>query len=97
MARPGEGKFGKVVRKNDYEPEYQRAREREQTERYAQIRKRHPAVERKINEVMNHQGGRRARYWGIVKVRCQQYMTVLTVNAKRMVKLLLRGERPAHA
>lgn len=88
MANPGKGKFGKVVRKNQYEPVYQRARQRALTEKYARVRKEHPAIERKLNEVLNHHRGRYARYWGDAKVLCQQYMTCLTVNLKRLVVLL---------
>lgn len=88
LARPGHGAFGKVVHKTPYEPEFQRARQRARTEKYAQVRKEHPAVERKLNEVLNHHGGRHARYWGISKILIQEYMTCFTVNLKRMVTLL---------
>ena len=82
------------VAKNDYELEYQRARERAKTKEFARVRSEHPAIERKINELMNHHGGRRARYWGMAKVHIQQMMTGFVVNAKRMVRLLaaLRAE-----
>ncbi len=98
VARPGQGAFGRTVQKSDYEAEYQRARERANTEAYASIRREHPAVERKLNEVMNHHGGRHARYWGQAKVHAQECMTCFTVNVKRLVKLLscdssLRGAR----
>lgn len=88
VAKPGEGAFGRTVRKSDYESDYQRARDRAQTEEYACVRKEHPAIERKLNEVMNHHGGRCARYWGLSKVHAQECMACLTVNVKQMVKLL---------
>ena len=97
MARPRQGKFGKTVRKYDYEAEYQRARQRAETTRYAEVRKEHPAVERKLNEVMNHHYGRWARYWGLQKVLAQQYMTCLVVNVKRMMKLLQATPEVRHA
>jgi transposase len=97
MARPRQGKFGKTVRKNDHEAEYQRARQRAETTRYAEVRKEHPAVERKLNEVMNHHYGRWARYWGQQKVLAQQYMTCLVVNVKRMMKLLQATPEVRHA
>ncbi len=88
MAHPGQGAFGKTVSKNDYEAEYCRARERSQTEEFGQVRKQHPAIERKLNEVLRHHGGRRARYRGRTKVACQQYMTCFAVNLKRLVAIL---------
>jgi len=88
VSRPGQGAFGRSVQKSDYEAEYQRARERSKTEEYASVRREHPAVERKLNEVMNHHDGRHARYWGQAKVHVQECMTCFTVNVKRLVKLL---------
>ena len=80
--------------KNDHEAEYQRARERAKTDEFAAVRREHPAVERKLNELLNHHGGRRARYWGRAKVHIQQLMTGFVVNTKRIVTLLgaLRAE-----
>lgn len=88
IGTPHKGVFGRSVAKNDYEAEYERARQRAQTSEFQQVRREHPAVERKLNELMNHHGGRRARYWGRAKVRIQQLMTGMVVNAKRMVTLL---------
>ena len=94
MAEPGTGAFGRSVSKNDYEAEYQRARERAKTDEFATVRREHPAVERKLNELLNHHGGRRARYWGRAKVNIQELMTGFVVNTKRIVTLLaaLRAE-----
>ena len=94
VAKPGEGAFGRSVSKNDYEAEYQRARERAQTDEFAAVRREHPDVERKLNELLNHHGGRRARYWGRAKVHTQELMTGFVVNVKRIVNLMaaLRGE-----
>jgi len=61
----------------------------------AQIRDRLlAAVERNLNEVLNHHGGRRARSWGRAKVRIQELMTGFVVNMKHIVTLLaaLRAE-----
>lgn len=88
MPKPGTGAFGRSVTKNKHETEYRRARERATTAHHAEVRREHPAVERIINEQMNHHGGRRARYWGQAKVAAQQYLTAFTVNIKRMVKQL---------
>jgi len=87
VARPGQGAFGRTVNKSDYEAEYQRARERAKTTAYASTRQVHPAVERKLNEVLNHHGGRRARYWGLPKVDIQECMACFTVNVKRFLQL----------
>ena len=88
VANAGKGAFGRSVTKNDYEAEYQRARERANTDEYAAVRRRHPAVERKLNELMNHHGGRKARYWGRAKVQIQQLMIGFVVNTKRILTLL---------
>lgn len=97
LAQPtARGPLGRSVAKNDYETEYNRARERAQSAAYAAVRKEHPAVERKLNEVLNHHGGRRARYRGREKVFIQQLMTCMTVNVKHFVSQLL-GLRAALA
>lgn len=96
MSQPGKGAFGRIVRKNNYEKDYLRARERARTKEYQEVRKQHPAIERKINDLMRHHRGRFARYWGLEKVMCQQLMTGFVVNVKRMVALL-RAKRIATA
>lgn len=95
VAKPGQGAFGRTVQKSDYEAEYRRARERAKTPAYAAVRSEHAAVERKLNEVLNHHAGRQARYWGLAKVHAQECMTCFTVNVKRMMKLLT--SRPGSA
>jgi transposase len=88
VAKLGTGPFGRSVTKNDYEAEYKRARQRAKSDEFGAVRREHPAVERKLNELMNHHGGRRARYWGRAKVRAQQLMTGFVVNTKRFLSLL---------
>lgn len=97
VAKLKTGAFGRSVSKNDYETEYQRARERAKTDEFASVRREHPAVERKLNELLNHHGGRRARYWGRAKVHIQHLMTGFVVNTKRILTLLaaLRAEPKA--
>jgi transposase len=99
VAKPGTGAFGRSVTKNDYEPEYARARQRAQTTEFAAVRREHPAVERKLNELLNHHRGRRARYWGRAKIHIQELMTGFVVNTKRMLTLMaqLRAEETATA
>lgn len=84
----GEGTYGgRGVTKNDYEAEHRRAREKAQTEAYAAIRKEHPAVERKLNEIVNYHDMRHAKYWGHLKTKSQAFMTGFTVNIKRICTL----------
>jgi transposase len=86
----GDGVYGgRGVTKNDYEAEHERARARTKTEAYAAVRREHPAIERKLNEVMNQQGARHAKYWGKQKTTAQALMTCFTVNVKRIGKLLI--------
>jgi transposase len=82
------GAFGRTVRKNDYEAEHRRARQKATTPEYQAVRREHPKVERKLGEVMNRHGGRRARYRGRWKVLVQELMASTATNVKRMVRLL---------
>lgn len=84
-------RWGRQVNKNEFEHEYERARQKSMTAEYERVRREHPAIERKINEIVRHHGGRRARFWGLSKVRVQQIMTCFVINVKRMLKLL-KGE-----
>jgi IS5 family transposase len=88
MSHPPQGTFGRTVRKSDYEAEYRRARQKATTAEYAQVRRQHAKVERKLGEVMNRHGGRRARYRGRLKVLIQELMVCTATNVKRMVRLL---------
>lgn len=78
---------GRTVRVQEYEKEYQRAREKAKTEEYAKVRREHPMVERKFNEIANHYGGRRSRYWGLVKNKLQGLMIGFVMNLKTMLRL----------
>lgn len=82
------GRTGRRVSKNEYEAEYAVAREVAQSEQYAEVRRRHPAIERKLNELVRHHRSRRAIYRGRAPVKVQQLMTSFAVNIKRMIKLL---------
>ena len=81
-------KFGRSVRKNDYQEEYDMVRTRAQTEQYAEIKREHPKVERRLGELINRHGGRRARYRGTARVFVQQISGALTHNLKRIIRLL---------
>ncbi len=86
MKNPPRGRYGRKVRKNDYEPEYRRARQKVGTETYQKVRAEHLMVERKPGEVLNRHGGRRARYWGTVKILIQELMAGLATNVKQIVR-----------
>ena len=77
---------GRKVRINDYTPEFEKARKKASTEEYASIRKEHPMVERTLNELLNHYGGRHARYWGVAKTKIQQLLTGTVMNLQRMMR-----------
>jgi hypothetical protein len=85
---------GRQVVINDYATEYAAARHKAATARYRQVRQEHPAIERKLAEVMRQHDGRRARYRGRRRVRIQYLLTGLVVNVKRMVRLLLGPPQP---
>jgi transposase len=78
----------RTVIKNEYEVEYRAAQAKAQTPKYAEVRRRHSAIERKLGELVRHHGLRRARYWGLGKVLYQGLVTGLVVNLKRLVRLL---------
>jgi transposase len=77
----------RTVIKNDYEAEYQAAQAKAQTPEYAQVRQEHPAIERKLSELVRRHDMRHARYRGLPKVLRQALLTCMTVNLKRIVKL----------
>jgi transposase len=79
---------GRTVTKNDYEAEYKAAQTKAQTPEYANVRKEHPAIERKLSELVRRHDARHARYRGLPKVRRQGLLTALVVNLKRLVRLL---------
>jgi transposase len=81
------GRYGRTVCKTDYQVEHDRARRKVATPEYAAVRRDHPKVERKLGEVMNRHGGRRARYRGRPKVLMQQLMACTATNVKRLVRL----------
>jgi transposase len=81
-------KRGRAVTKNDYQAEYDAARQLAQTEAYAQVRSQHPKVERKLAEIVRYHGGRRARYRGRDRVNIQFLLTAIVVNIKRIIRLL---------
>lgn len=81
-------KHGRTVHRSDYEPEYEKVRERARTEEYAEVKREHPKVERRLGELINRHAGRRARYRGLARVYVQQILCALTANVKRMIRLL---------
>jgi transposase len=81
-------KKGRSVIKNDYQAAYDAARARAATDRYAEVRRQHPRVERTLADIVRYHGGRHCRYWGQGRVKVQYLLTGLVVNVKRMVKLL---------
>jgi transposase len=80
--------IGRSVRKNDYEAQYRHAREKARTPQYAAVRAEHAKVERKLGELMNAHGGRRARYRGRGKVQVQELMACTVMNIQRILRLL---------
>jgi hypothetical protein len=77
-----------TIYKNDYIEEYTAARAKAQTLAYAQVRRKHRAIERKLAELVRWHGARRTRYRGRRRGLIQYLLTALVVNVKRMVRLL---------
>lgn len=82
----------RCVSKNDFQAQYQAAKERATTDEYKQIRKEHPAIERKLNELVRWHDGRRVRYRGRLRVKVQYFMLGVVVNCKRIVRLLTAAQ-----
>ena len=78
----------RVVVKNDYQADYAAAQAKTQTPEYAAVRRRHPAIERKLSELVRRHDARHARYRGLPRVLYQGLLTSLVVNLKRVVRLL---------
>ncbi len=91
-----EKRYGRAVRKTDYQAEYQRVRQKATTEAYAAVRREHPMVERKLGEVMNRHNGRHARYRGRWKVLNQELMACMATNVKRLVRLAFAPNAEAY-
>ncbi|MCK4828075.1 transposase, partial [bacterium] len=78
---------------SDFEPLFREAAEYNKTDEYKDDMKRRAGHERKNCEMKKKHGMERARYWGVAKVRIQAYLTAMTVNIKRFIKLLCGGDR----
>jgi IS5 family transposase len=85
----------RVVTTNDYEAEYAAADAKAKTPEYAEVRRRHPAIERKLAELVRRHDMRHARYRGQLRVLYQGVLTSLVVNLKRIVRLLFAPEKVA--
>jgi transposase len=77
----------RTVVKNDYEAEYSAAQAKAQTPEYEKVRREHPAIERKLSELVRRHDLRHARYRGLAKVLRQALLTGVAVNLKRIVRL----------
>ncbi|HEY3231491.1 MAG TPA: transposase [Roseiflexaceae bacterium] len=85
---------GRMIVLNDYAGEYAAAGQKATTPGYQQVRREHPAIERKLAEVVCRHAARRTRYRGRMRSRIQYLLTGLVVNVKRMVRLLLGPPQP---
>jgi transposase len=93
LAQPGHR--SRTVIKNEYEAEYATAQAKARTPEYAQTRRRHGAIERKLAELVRRHDARHTRYRGQPKVLYQGIVTGLVVNMKRIVRLLWLLPKPA--
>lgn len=76
------------VSKNDFQSQYKAAKQRATTDEYKQVRKQHPGIERKLNELVRWHDGRHVRYRGRLRVKVQYLLLGIVVNCKRIVRLL---------
>ncbi len=85
---PAQNRGPRKVSKNDFQPQYEVARQRATTTEYKKVRQQHPAIERKLNELVRWHNGRRVRYRGRLRVKVQYLLLGIVVNCKRIVRLL---------
>lgn len=90
-------KSGRQVSQNDYQAQYAAARNRAMSDDYQAVRKAHPAIERKLNELVRWHDGRRVRYRGRLRVQVQYLILAVVVNCKRIVRLLTAAPSAAAA
>jgi len=55
---------------------------------YRKAKRKRPRIEPKFGEMKNFHGLKRARYWGLEKMRVQVFLTGIVVNLKRMATLM---------
>ena len=68
---------------------------KEHIHRVSNIAKRlRPRIEHKFAELKKHHGLGLARYWGLIKMRIQTYLSAICVNVKRMIKLIFCNVSP---
>jgi transposase len=79
---------GRTVIKNDYVAEYAAARHKAATPTYEAVRRQHPHIERKLAELVQRHGARRARFRGRLRAKIQYLLTGMAVNIKRIVHLM---------
>lgn len=85
---PPGNRQARKVSKNDFTAQYKAAQQRATTDEYKLIRKEHPKIERKLNELVRWHNGRRVRYWGRLRANVQYLLLAVVVNCKRIVRLL---------
>ena len=83
-----ETRSGRTVYKSDYAAQYKAAQQRATTDEFKQVRRLHPAIERKLNEVVRWHRGRRVRYRQRLRAKLQYLLLAVVVNCKRIVRLL---------
>ena len=88
---------GRRVKKNDFQSQYEAAKKLATTEEYKRVRKQHPRIERKLNELVRWHDGRRVRYRGRHRVKIQYLLLAVVVNCKRITRLLTAAPIPQPA
>lgn len=81
-------KKGRSITINDYQDAYDRAIERAQTPQYAQIKKQHPRIERKLSDMINTHDARTTRYRTKARVKIHYLLVGMVTNIRRIVKLV---------
>lgn len=83
---------GRSVTINDNQDAYDQAFQRAQTPQYAQVKKEHPRIERKLSDMINTHKARTTRYRTQARVKIHYLLIGLVTNIRRMVKLVTRSQ-----
>lgn len=83
-------KKGRSVTINDYQDAYDQAIERANTPQYAQVKKQHPRIERKLSDMINTHQARTTRYRTKARVKIHYLLVGMVTNIRRIVKLVTK-------
>ena len=77
---------------SDFETDFQKATAYNRTDDFKNDMRHRTVMERINSEVKGQHGLRRAKYWGLAKMKIQVYIAAIVVNVKRLVNWSMRED-----